>query len=136
MAMSGIRDLSIIATPPAKRLSVKTFVRQHDEQLIKEAVLRELLRGGQAYCLHNEVSSIEKAAEDLQALIPEARIGIGHGQMREHNRLILYKRIVAAGSDNDLKSLQVVKYSGASGAMEQPEQRFTTVESLLQKLTG
>ncbi|MCW7552510.1 transcription-repair coupling factor [Endozoicomonas gorgoniicola] len=83
MAMSGIRDLSIIATPPAKRLSVKTFVRQHDNQLIKEAVLRELLRGGQVYCLHNEVSSIEKAAEDLQALIPEARIGIGHGQMRE-----------------------------------------------------
>ena len=83
MAMSGIRDLSIIATPPARRLSVKTFVRQHDDALIKEAVLRELLRGGQVYCLHNEVSSIEKAAEDLQALIPEARIGIGHGQMRE-----------------------------------------------------
>ncbi|AMO56506.1 transcription-repair coupling factor [Endozoicomonas montiporae] len=83
MAMSGIRDLSIIATPPAKRLSVKTFVRQHDDQLIKEAVLRELLRGGQVYYLHNEVSSIEKAAEDLQSLIPEARIGIGHGQMRE-----------------------------------------------------
>ena len=83
MAMSGIRDLSIIATPPAKRLSVKTFVRQHDEQLIKEAVMRELLRGGQVYYLHNEVSTIEKAAEDLQAMIPEARIGIGHGQMRE-----------------------------------------------------
>lgn len=85
MAMSGIRDLSIIATPPAKRLSVKTFVRQHDDQLIKEAVLRELLRGGQVYYLHNEVSSIEKAAEGLQKLIPEARIGIGHGQMRERD---------------------------------------------------
>ena len=83
MAMSGIRDLSIIATPPAKRLSVKTFVRQSDKPLIKEAVLRELLRGGQVYFLHNEVQTIEKAASDLQELIPEARIAIGHGQMRE-----------------------------------------------------
>jgi transcription-repair coupling factor (superfamily II helicase) len=83
MAMSGIRDLSIIATPPARRLSVKTFVRQNDNHLIKEALLRELLRGGQVYFLHNEVSSIDKAAADLQELIPEARIAVGHGQMRE-----------------------------------------------------
>ena len=83
MAMSGIRDLSIIATPPARRLSVKTFVRQHDKALIKEAVLRELLRGGQVYYLHNEVSTIEKVASELQVLIPEARIGVGHGQLRE-----------------------------------------------------
>lgn len=83
MAMSGIRDLSIIATPPAKRLSVKTFVRQNDDNMIKEAVLREILRGGQVYLLHNEVKTIEKTARDLEALIPEARVGIGHGQMRE-----------------------------------------------------
>ncbi|WP_257287548.1 transcription-repair coupling factor [Endozoicomonas sp. SESOKO2] len=83
MAMSGIRDLSIIATPPARRLSVKTFVRQSDKLLVKEAILRELLRGGQVYYLHNEVSSIDKAASDLQELIPEARIAVGHGQMRE-----------------------------------------------------
>ncbi|SMF31300.1 transcription-repair coupling factor [Alteromonadaceae bacterium Bs31] len=83
MAMSGIRDLSIIATPPAKRLSVKTFVRQADENLVKEAVLREILRGGQVYFLHNEVKTIERRAAELQELIPEARIGIGHGQMRE-----------------------------------------------------
>lgn len=83
MAMSGIRDLSIIATPPARRLSVKTFVRQNDQLLVKEAILRELLRGGQVYYLHNEVSSIEKAAADLRELIPEARIAVGHGQMRE-----------------------------------------------------
>ncbi|MGI9279398.1 MAG: transcription-repair coupling factor [Endozoicomonas sp.] len=83
MAMSGIRDLSIIATPPARRLSVKTFVRQSDKLLVKEAILRELLRGGQVYYLHNEVSSIDKAAADLQELIPEARIAVGHGQMRE-----------------------------------------------------
>ncbi|WP_286238674.1 transcription-repair coupling factor [Neptuniibacter halophilus] len=83
MAMSGIRDLSIIATPPARRLSVKTFVRQSDTTLVKEAILRELLRGGQVYYLHNEVKSIEKTAEELRALVPEARIGVGHGQMRE-----------------------------------------------------
>ena len=83
MAMSGIRDLSIIATPPAKRLSVKTFVRQSESNMIKEAVLREILRGGQVYYLHNEVSSIEKTARELEELIPEARVGIGHGQMRE-----------------------------------------------------
>lgn len=83
MAMSGIRDLSIIATPPARRLSVKTFVRNKDESMVKEAILRELLRGGQVYYLHNEVKSIEKTAEELAELIPEARIGIGHGQMRE-----------------------------------------------------
>lgn len=83
MAMSGMRDLSIIATPPAKRLSVKTFVRQSDKALIKEAILREILRGGQVYYLHNEVKTIEKVGRDLQELIPELRIGIGHGQMRE-----------------------------------------------------
>lgn len=83
MAMSGIRDLSIIATPPAKRLSVKTFVRYSDTTVVKEAILRELLRGGQIYYLHNEVKSIEKTAEELRELVPEARIGVGHGQMRE-----------------------------------------------------
>ncbi|AFU97472.1 transcription-repair coupling factor [Simiduia agarivorans] len=85
MSMAGIRDLSIIATPPNKRLSIKTFVRVHDDALIKEAILRELLRGGQVYYLHNEVKSIEKTARELQALVPEARIGIGHGQMRERD---------------------------------------------------
>ena len=83
MAMSGIRDLSIIATPPARRLSVKTFVRQHDAPMVKEAILRELLRGGQVYYLHNEVKTIEKVAEEITALVPEARVAIGHGQMRE-----------------------------------------------------
>ncbi len=83
MAMSGIRDLSIIATPPAKRLSVKTFVRQKDQHVIKEALLREVLRGGQAYYLHNNIDTIEKCAYDLQELLPEARVVVAHGQMRE-----------------------------------------------------
>ncbi|QEY15556.1 transcription-repair coupling factor [Cellvibrio sp. KY-GH-1] len=85
MSMAGIRDLSIIATPPARRLSVKTFVRTYDEATIKEAILREILRGGQVYYLHNEVDTIEKTARDLQELIPEARIAVGHGQMRERD---------------------------------------------------
>jgi transcription-repair coupling factor (superfamily II helicase) len=83
MAFAGMRDLSIIATPPARRLAVKTFVRESNNGVIKEALLRELLRGGQVYYLHNEVETIEKTAQDLQALVPEARIGIAHGQMRE-----------------------------------------------------
>lgn len=83
MAMSGMRDLSIIATPPARRLSVKTFVREYDDLVVREAILRETLRGGQVYYLYNDVENIEKARERLAALVPEARIGIGHGQMRE-----------------------------------------------------
>lgn len=83
MAMGGMRDLSIIATPPAKRLAVKTFVRQHDEALIREAILRETLRGGQVYFLHNHVDTIEKTAADIQAMVPEARVVTAHGQMRE-----------------------------------------------------
>ncbi|MGY4025030.1 transcription-repair coupling factor [Aeromonas rivuli] len=85
MAMAGMRDLSIIATPPAKRLAIKTFVRQQEPAVTREAVLRELKRGGQIYYLHNDVASIDKCANDLAELIPEARIGIAHGQMPERN---------------------------------------------------
>lgn len=83
MAFSGMRDLSIIATPPARRLAVKTFVQEHTEASIKEAILRELLRGGQVYFLHNEVDTIERAAENVRVLVPEARVAVAHGQMRE-----------------------------------------------------
>lgn len=83
MAMSGMRDLSIIATPPARRLAIKTFVRQHEDSVVREAALREIMRGGQVYFLHNQVETIEKTAEDLQKLIPEARVTVAHGQMRE-----------------------------------------------------
>lgn len=83
MAFSGMRDLSIIATPPARRLAVKTFVQEHTDASIKEAILRELLRGGQVYFLHNEVETIERTAESIRALVPEARVAVAHGQMRE-----------------------------------------------------
>ena len=83
MAFSGMRDLSIIATPPARRLAVKTFVQEQSDATLKEAILRELLRGGQAYILHNEVNSIERSAESIRALVPEARVAVAHGQMHE-----------------------------------------------------
>lgn len=84
MSLSGIRDLSVIATPPAKRLSIKTFVQQRSEQGVREAISRELMRGGQVFFLHNEVRSIEQTAETIRELVPEARVGIGHGQLRKN----------------------------------------------------
>ncbi len=83
MAMSGMRDLSIIATPPAARHPIKTFVTQWNDAQITEAIQRELARGGQVYFLHNEVESIEKMATKVQELVPSARLEIAHGQMRE-----------------------------------------------------
>ncbi len=83
MSMSGIRDLSIISTPPAKRLAVKTFVRERNKSLIQEAVNRELSRGGQVYYLHNEVETIEVIAAELRDWLPNARIAVAHGQMAE-----------------------------------------------------
>lgn len=83
MALAGTRDLSIIATPPARRLSIKTFVYEYEASIIREAVLREAMRGGQLYFLHNEVDTIQAMAEKLQSIVPEARFGIAHGQMHE-----------------------------------------------------
>jgi transcription-repair coupling factor (superfamily II helicase) len=83
MAMSGIRDLSIIATPPARRMAVKTLITQWDRGLLREALQREIQRGGQVFFLHNEVRSIDKMAREVGELVPEARIAVAHGQMRE-----------------------------------------------------
>ncbi len=83
MALGGLRDLSIIATPPAKRLSIKTFIREHNIGLVKEAILRETLRGGQVYYLHNEVKTIEETARKLSELVPDLSFGVAHGQLRE-----------------------------------------------------
>ena len=81
MAMSGARDISIIATPPARRLSIKTFVVRRANHLLREAIAREFARGGQVFYLHNEVRSIERVAAELRQLAPTARVGVGHGQM-------------------------------------------------------
>lgn len=83
MAMAGIRDISLIATPPAKRLAIKTFWQERDDATVREALLREILRGGQVFFLHNNVQTIERICQDLQALVPEAKIQFAHGQMRE-----------------------------------------------------
>jgi len=83
MAMAGLRDLSIIATPPAHRLAVETFVTEWDTAQIREAIQRELARGGQVYVLHNDVASIQRAAIELGAIVPEARVRVAHGQMPE-----------------------------------------------------
>ncbi|WP_395137375.1 transcription-repair coupling factor [Schlegelella aquatica] len=83
MALEGLRDLSVIATAPQRRLAIKTFVRNESSGVIREAVLRELKRGGQVYFLHNEVETIENRRQKLQELLPEARIAVAHGQMPE-----------------------------------------------------
>lgn len=83
MALEGLRDLSVIATAPQRRLAIKTFVRNEGSGVIREAVLRELKRGGQVYFLHNEVETIQNRREQLEKLLPEARIAVAHGQMPE-----------------------------------------------------
>ena len=83
MSLEGLRDLSVIATAPAKRLAIKTFVSPYSQAVIREAALRELKRGGQIYFLHNDVDSIEATRERLAALLPEARLSVAHGQMPE-----------------------------------------------------
>jgi transcription-repair coupling factor (superfamily II helicase) len=85
MALEGLRDFSIIATAPQKRLAIKTFVRSEDGSTIREACLRELKRGGQIYFLHNEVETIQNRMAMLTELLPEARIGVAHGQMHERD---------------------------------------------------
>lgn len=81
MSLLGIRDLSVISTPPQQRRSVKTFLARHDQLVIREAVLRELQRGGQLFYVHNRVKSIHRIAATVESLVPQARIGVAHGQM-------------------------------------------------------
>ena len=113
LSLEGLRDFSVIATAPERRLAIKTFVAPHSDGLIREAVLRELRRGGQVYYLHNEVETIEHAHDKLARLLPEARLAVAHGQMRErdlervmreftqqrHN-VLLCSTIIETGIDN------------------------------------
>jgi len=85
MSLEGLRDFSVIATAPQRRLAIKTFVARHAKSLIREAVLRELKRGGQVYFLHNDIDTIRNVEEELTQLLPEARIRFAHGQMRERD---------------------------------------------------
>ncbi|MCZ6615396.1 MAG: transcription-repair coupling factor [Chloroflexi bacterium] len=83
MALSGLRDMSTMETPPEERLPIKTYVSEETDELIRDAILRELDRGGQVYFLHNRVRSIDRVAESLRKLVPEATVGVGHGRMSE-----------------------------------------------------
>ena len=85
MALSGLRDLSLIATPPAKRLSIQTFVRRWDPGMLREALERELRRGGQVFVVHNKVEDIERVAGDMRELAGDAEVRVAHGQMRERD---------------------------------------------------
>ena len=95
MALEGLRDLSVIATAPQRRLAIKTFVRSESNGVIREAVLRELKRGGQVYFLHNEVETIENRRQKLEEILPEARIAVAHGQMPERELERVMKDFVA-----------------------------------------
>ena len=112
MSMAGIRDMSVIATPPVRRLAIKTFVTQWDNARIHEACQRELRRGGQVYVLHNRVEDIEAVAEKIRGIVPEARVAVAHGQMNErelerimldfyHNRfnILVSTTIIESGID-------------------------------------
>ena len=85
MAMGGLRDLSLITTPPAERLAVKTFVLEWNGTVVREAAMREIRRGGQIYYVHNAIETIEKTAQAVRELVPEAQVAVGHGQMRERD---------------------------------------------------
>jgi transcription-repair coupling factor (superfamily II helicase) len=113
MSLEGLRDFSVIATAPQKRLAIKTFVSRMSDGIIREALLREFKRGGQVYFLHNEVDTIENMREKLIKLLPEARIAVGHGQMNERElervmrdftqqrtNLLLCTTIIETGIDN------------------------------------
>ncbi|MDE2860984.1 MAG: transcription-repair coupling factor [Chloroflexota bacterium] len=99
MALSGVRDMSTIETPPEERLAIKTYVSEFSEELVREAVLREMDRGGQVFYLHNRVRTIEEAALRVQRIAPEARVSIGHGQMAEEQLESVMADFADYGSD-------------------------------------
>jgi transcription-repair coupling factor (superfamily II helicase) len=128
MSLMGIRDLSIIDTPPVDRLAIKTQVARFNEELIREAVMRELRRGGQVFFVHNRVQSIGAMAEHLQRIVPEAKVAVGHGQMDEHQlervmlsfmhgetNLLLCTTIIESGLDIPNANTLIVNRADAFG---------------------
>ena len=128
MSIMGIRDLSIIDTPPVDRLAIKTFVARFSDELIREAVLREIRRGGQVFFVHNRVQSIGAMAEHLRRIVPEARIAVGHGQMEEReleqvmlsfmhgeSNLLLCTTIIESGLDIPNANTLIVNRADAFG---------------------
>jgi transcription-repair coupling factor (superfamily II helicase) len=128
LSLEGLRDFSVIATAPERRLAIKTFVSQHSDGLVREAVLRELRRGGQVYYLHNEVDTIEHAHDRLAKLLPEARLAVAHGQMRERElervmreftqqrtNVLLCSTIIETGIDNPNANTMVIQRADKFG---------------------
>ncbi|MBI5107967.1 MAG: transcription-repair coupling factor [Rhodocyclales bacterium] len=136
LSLEGLRDFSVIATPPQKRLAIKTFVSKWSNGLVREACLREFKRGGQVYFLHNEVDTIENMKERLEALLPEARIVVGHGQLPErelervmreftqqkHN-LLLCSTIIETGIDNPHANTIVINRADKFGLAQMHQLR-------------
>ena len=98
-SLMGIRDLSVIETPPIDRLSIKTFVRKFDEKIIHDSIKKELGRGGQVYFVHNKINSIHSIKEMIQEIVPEVRIGVGHGQLPEHQLEEVMEKFIAKEID-------------------------------------
>jgi len=128
LSLEGLRDFSVIATAPERRLAIKTFVSAHSDGLVREAVLRELRRGGQVYYLHNEVDTIEHAHDRLARLLPEARLAVAHGQMRERElervmreftqqrtNVLLCSTIIETGIDNPNANTMVIQRADKFG---------------------
>lgn len=108
MAMTGVRDVSIIETPPQERLPLSTYIGAHDSDISRRAILREIERGGQVFYVHNRVESIATVENRLRQLVPEARIGVGHGQMRERELARVMERF-AAGEINVLLATSIIE---------------------------
>ena len=98
-SLMGVRDLSVIETPPINRLAIKTFVRKFDEKIIKDSIIKELKRGGQVYFVHNKINSIISMKEMLQKIVPDARIGVGHGKLPEHQLEEVMSKFIAGHID-------------------------------------
>src|SRR5260370_18110918 len=123
MSLVNVRDMSVIETPPQERLPIRTAIREHDDSLIREAILREIDRGGQVFFVHNRVQGIQVIAQKLQRLIPEARIAVGHGQMAE-DQLERVMMDFSSGEYDVLISTTIIE-----NALDIPNDKPTTVNN-------
>src|SRR5262249_24776967 len=128
MSLSGIRDLSVIETPPVDRLAIRTYVTRYDEAVIRDAVLRELARGGQVFFVHNRVENIDAVARRLAEVVPEAAIAVAHGQLPEHTlartmldfmhgetHLLVTSTLLASGLDIPTANTMIISRADALG---------------------
>ena len=110
MSLVGVRDMSTMETPPEERLPIRTYVQEYEDEVVREAVIREIDRGGQIFFVHNRVQSIEALAQRLRKLVPEARVVVGHGQM--HERQLEKVMVDFAAKDYDVLVCTTIIESG------------------------